>query len=187
LAFKTFTAATLSSSDMNTYLMKQSVIVCTSATRPASPVQGMTIFETDTSLYRFYDATTWVPCAGQLLGTATGPGVQTDCGSPAVTVCTLTVPQISGRKYLVHGYAFGTAITAAAAMANFAVGDGTVTDQRFWSTGTTVVGWGYGGAGALLFTSPSTGNVTYTQTGFSQAGALRVAAGAARLTVVQAA
>jgi hypothetical protein len=58
--FKTFTASVLSSADMNTYLMKQAVITCTSGTRPAAPVQGMTIYETDTNLVFAYNGTEWV-------------------------------------------------------------------------------------------------------------------------------
>lgn len=60
MPFKTFTASVLSSADMNTYLMKQAVITCTSGTRPAAPVQGMTIYETDTNLKASYDGTSWI-------------------------------------------------------------------------------------------------------------------------------
>lgn len=65
MAFKTFTAgSTLPASDVNTYLMKQTVIVCTSGTRPGSPVEGMVIFETDTDLIQVYDGTSWIPFGG---------------------------------------------------------------------------------------------------------------------------
>lgn len=40
-------------------LMKQSVIQCTSGTRPSSPVEGMLIYETDTNLYVSHNGTTW--------------------------------------------------------------------------------------------------------------------------------
>lgn len=60
MAFKTFTAgAVLTASDVNTYLMKQSVIVCTSGTRPSSPVEGMMIVETDTDRVLVYDGSAW--------------------------------------------------------------------------------------------------------------------------------
>lgn len=60
MAFKTFLdLATLPASDLNTYLMKQAVIVCASGTRPGSPVEGMTIYETDTDIYRVYDGSVW--------------------------------------------------------------------------------------------------------------------------------
>jgi hypothetical protein len=51
--------AALSAADVNTYLMNQSVITCTSSTRPASPSTGMFIYETDTGERRFYDGTIW--------------------------------------------------------------------------------------------------------------------------------
>lgn len=43
----------------NLSLMNQAVIVCTSGTRPASPVEGMTIYETDTNGHLVYDGSTW--------------------------------------------------------------------------------------------------------------------------------
>jgi hypothetical protein len=59
MAFKTFAPGVLTSSDVNTFLMRQSVIVCTAATRPASPNEGMTIYETDTDKYLGYTGTAW--------------------------------------------------------------------------------------------------------------------------------
>jgi hypothetical protein len=59
MAFKVFTPGVLTSSDVNTFLMRQAVIVCTSTTRPASPNEGMTIYETDTDSYAVYTGTEW--------------------------------------------------------------------------------------------------------------------------------
>jgi hypothetical protein len=63
MAFKTFAPGVLTSSDVNTFLMRQAVIVCTSSTRPASPNEGMTIFETDTDFTLQYTGTAWVRIA----------------------------------------------------------------------------------------------------------------------------
>jgi len=49
----------LTATDINTYLSKQSVIVCTSGTRPASPPEGMLIYETDFDRYRSWNGTEW--------------------------------------------------------------------------------------------------------------------------------
>lgn len=43
----------------NNALMKQTVIVCTSGTRPASPPEGMTIYETDTDRRLVWDGSAW--------------------------------------------------------------------------------------------------------------------------------
>lgn len=60
MAFKTFSALdVLTAADVNTYLMKQAVIVCTSGTRPAAPVEGMTIYETDTGCMRVHSGSAW--------------------------------------------------------------------------------------------------------------------------------
>jgi hypothetical protein len=64
VAFKTFVAgAVLTASDVNTYLAKQAVIVCTSTTRPTSPPEGMVIYETDTDALLVYTTATtgWRP------------------------------------------------------------------------------------------------------------------------------
>jgi hypothetical protein len=60
MAFKTFADTNiLTASDVNTYLMKQSLIVCTSSTRPATPNEGMTIYETDTDKVLIYSGSAW--------------------------------------------------------------------------------------------------------------------------------
>lgn len=56
---KTFTAATLTASDVNAYLMDQAVVTCTTGTRPTG-IEGRVIFETDTDTIRVYDGTTWL-------------------------------------------------------------------------------------------------------------------------------
>lgn len=63
MAFKTFSPGVLTSSDVNTFLMRQAVIVATSSTRPASPNEGMTVYETDTNVYKVYDGANWVDLA----------------------------------------------------------------------------------------------------------------------------
>lgn len=42
-------------------LLKQTIVPCTSGTRPSSPVEGQTIYETDTDLYQMYDGSAWRP------------------------------------------------------------------------------------------------------------------------------
>jgi hypothetical protein len=63
----------LTSADVNAYLMKQAVIVCTSGTRPASPPNGMTIYETDNSRYMCFSTAfaAWVPLGQIVTGTYT--------------------------------------------------------------------------------------------------------------------
>jgi hypothetical protein len=61
MAFKTFAPGVLTSSDVNTFLMRQSVIVCTAATRPSSPNEGMVIYETDTDLFQFWNGSAFKP------------------------------------------------------------------------------------------------------------------------------
>ncbi|MFC3986782.1 hypothetical protein [Streptosporangium jomthongense] len=59
MPFKDFAVGEiLTSSDVDTYLMSQAVIRCTSATRP-TPVQGMHIYETDTNKTQRYNGSVW--------------------------------------------------------------------------------------------------------------------------------
>ena len=53
----------LTSSDVNTYLMKQALITCTSGTRPSSPVTGMHIYETDSTAFLKWNGSFWEPIA----------------------------------------------------------------------------------------------------------------------------
>lgn len=62
MPFKDFVLSeTLTASDVDTYLMGQALIRCTSATRP-TPVDGMRIFETDTRREMIYrsSSASWV-------------------------------------------------------------------------------------------------------------------------------
>jgi hypothetical protein len=63
----------LTSSDVNTYLMKQAVISTTSGSKPTPPVDGMLVWETDTENYVSYNASlaTWVYVGKMLTGTYT--------------------------------------------------------------------------------------------------------------------
>lgn len=67
--------------------------VCTSSTRPAAPVQGMDIYETDTGATRTYSGTAWTPClmvatsSSRPANSITGDYIyETDTGSFAVQV-----------------------------------------------------------------------------------------------------
>lgn len=57
---KTFTSAKLPYVDVNTYLMSQANIICTSGTRPATGLTtGMHIWETDTLRELYYNGSSW--------------------------------------------------------------------------------------------------------------------------------
>jgi hypothetical protein len=53
------TGATISESNLDA-VARQVVITCTSTTRPASPDEGMTIFETDTDRVLLWNGSAWV-------------------------------------------------------------------------------------------------------------------------------
>ncbi|MBO4272376.1 hypothetical protein [Microbispora triticiradicis] len=61
MPFKTFGTETLTASDVQTYLMDQCVIRCTSTTRPSSPSEGWHIYETDTLRRMVYTSGQWRP------------------------------------------------------------------------------------------------------------------------------
>lgn len=91
MAYKLWSSGELlTSSDVNTYLSKQAVISCTSGTRPASPPDGMLIYETDTRLYRSWNSSLslWIVdgCNGPFSSTPTITATTTNpnLGSGAV-------------------------------------------------------------------------------------------------------
>lgn len=60
MGFKSWaTGEILTATELMNYLMKQVVIVCTSSTRPASPTEGMHIYETDTDRTLRWDGSAW--------------------------------------------------------------------------------------------------------------------------------
>jgi hypothetical protein len=91
MAFKTFAPGVLTSSDVNTFLMRQAVIACTSSTRPGSPNEGMTIYETDTDSYKLYDGSNWID-AGRAVSV-----ISTYTPTLSGTGWTFNNPTITGR------------------------------------------------------------------------------------------
>jgi hypothetical protein len=59
MPYKVFTLEEATSSGIQSYLMDQAMITCTSGTRPASPVAGMHIWQTDTTTGLVYTGSSW--------------------------------------------------------------------------------------------------------------------------------
>lgn len=118
LGYKTFIPGTLSSSDVQGYLMNQSVITCTSGTRPGTPVTGMTIFETDTLVHRVWSGSGWDNLPGYEYGYVQGSGsvtlatATTDVVCDATTKLTLTLN--SQRRLICYARAHFQCATAPA-------------------------------------------------------------------------
>jgi hypothetical protein len=87
----------LTSSDLNN-LSKQTVQVCTSGTRPASPTAGMLIYETDTNKYVAY-LTSWDTLGSTFSGSYT-PALTGSTTNPALG----TGGVIQGRYTLFNGH-----------------------------------------------------------------------------------
>lgn len=66
LSGKTLDNPTLLGAITTQSLSAYPLIVCTSTTRPASPVEGMTIYETDTDFLLAYDGTAWKWVGGKV-------------------------------------------------------------------------------------------------------------------------
>lgn len=99
--------------------------VCTSTTRPTSPYEGQTIYETDTDLMYVYNGSAFIEINSMLTKAPRGiMGLQTITTAFATTGThtafqdtgmTLTITEVSGRRYkitaLVNPYPSGTAQT----------------------------------------------------------------------------
>ena len=140
MAYKTFTAgAVLTASDVNTYLAKQAVIVCTSTTRPSSPPEGMVIYETDTDkLLGYTTATTgWVPPWnlpwGYIGTTSNTSGTnQTGIGSSTTDVssCSVTWTAVANRVYRISGIVPAYKQTTADGYVTLSITDSSNTAKR---------------------------------------------------------
>lgn len=111
MGFKIFSdGAILTAAEVNDYLMEQAVIACTSGTRPASPAEGMTIYETDTDKLLVYTTATtgWVPPWNMpwgVLGYAEVTADQTAIGASItdLTSLTLTYTYVANRRIRITG------------------------------------------------------------------------------------
>lgn len=144
MAFKTFTAgAVLTASDVNTYLAKQAVVVCTSTTRPSSPPEGMVIYETDTDKLLSYTTSTtgWVPPWNMPWGTLAAVSTTTATTSIGTSLTLLggltsTLTPTANRRLKISWLAnMSTADTAARAKA-VALTDGSGTQLQSWYVST---------------------------------------------------
>lgn len=104
--FKDFTSSVHASADVDSYLMAQAVIQCTSGTRPASPHEGMTIYETDTDLYVYYNGSAWRVLVNPAQWTSFTPTVYQDGVKGAAQTITNNYCRYgrAGRTITYQGY-----------------------------------------------------------------------------------
>ena len=70
-----------------------SYIICTSSTRPASPAEGVIIYETDTNLSYYYDSAAWRLNGVQVVG-------HSALGGSAASI-SITLPSITNGLHLI--------------------------------------------------------------------------------------
>lgn len=94
-------------------LLQQSIIPCTSGTRPSSPNDGMLAWETDTERYTSWNATlgAWVPL-GQMITTTVTPSLTASTTNPTLgsgNTATARYTLWNGKMCTYWGYIqFGT-------------------------------------------------------------------------------
>jgi hypothetical protein len=124
---------------------------------------------------------------GGIVSHATGPTAQTDCTS--TTLFTTTAAVVSGQKYMVSLYAFGTQITAPGTIVYVHV-----TNDDSWPTTPTSTRCFSGqvpqntetaGGASWQYVASATRTTTFTVAGVANAGALRVQANNVELDVVR--
>lgn len=88
----------------NSNVRDQLCVICTSSTRPASPVTGRLIFETDTSKQFRYDGSAWVEVGKLGAWTTYTPTWTAASVNPAIGNGTLTgrYQRLFGRTFLVQ-------------------------------------------------------------------------------------
>jgi len=81
--------------------------VCTSSTRPATPYEGQTIYETDTDKVLVWNGSAWYPNWNLPWGVVGKTKVTTNTtssGNAFTTIATLSVTGIAGRLYKVSAH-----------------------------------------------------------------------------------
>lgn len=103
------------------------LIICTSSTRPGSPVEGQGIWETDTDKFLVYTGAAWYPPwnmpwgivgRGQATGNQSGITTAVD-----LTGCSVTFTAVSGRLYKTTAHTLTQQVTNTGRIA-FAIADG---------------------------------------------------------------
>jgi hypothetical protein len=116
------------------------------------------------------------------IASAVGPATQTDCAGAVVTLCSLTVPVVVGRRYRAYGYGFGTQVTNTAT--NYlGINDGDGTQFRFFTNYNQTANSAAYGIGSFMYTTATGKTATFSYFGFSTAAALRVTANSCQLQV----
>lgn len=85
------------------YWSKQAVIACTSGTRPSSPNDGMTIYETDTDRVLVYNGSTWIRVGWNGTGGRTG-GTWTRASNQSINNASLTTITFTAETSDSDGY-----------------------------------------------------------------------------------
>lgn len=133
--------------------------VCTSTTRPASPVQGQTVYETDTRREMIYNGTVWLSTAPLVAAIAFGGDVVINNTATLAGVTALTLPVAANTNYVLDGSLIYSAATAA--------------DVQFSLTVPASAQWVVSGAGLLTSTAATSGSIeraTVYNAGWSAGG-----------------
>jgi hypothetical protein len=102
--FKDFNAGeVLTASDVDTYLMSQVIIRCTSGTRPASPAEGWHIYETDTNRLMVYNGSAWIPQGGGFIY-AYKASSESNTSSSFHTDNALVIPVAANTRYWLEAF-----------------------------------------------------------------------------------
>ena len=143
MTIPTFTAGSVLTASQMNQVAKQVVVTCTSGTRPSSPPEGMTIYETDTDKLLAYTTSTtgWVPPWNMPWGTLAAISTTTATTSIGTSLTLLggltsTLTPTANRRLKISWLAnMSTADTAARAKA-VALTDGSGTQLQAWYVST---------------------------------------------------
>lgn len=143
MTIPTFTAGSVLTASQMNQVAKQVVVTCTSGTRPSSPPEGMTIYETDTDKLLAYTTSTtgWVPPWNMPWGTLAAISTTTATTSIGTSLTLLggltsTLTPTANRRLKISWLAnMSTADTAARAKA-VALTDGSGTQLQSWYVST---------------------------------------------------
>jgi hypothetical protein len=151
MPFRVFAAGeVLTAANVNDYLAEQAVIACTSGTRPSSPNEGMTIYETDTDVYSVYNGSSWVRAVTIAAWETYTPSWTTTGTSPSVgngtitgrychigrcVELTITLTMGSTTTFGTGTYSFSVPLTASSASNARWVGTAYFRDNSAGSTG----------------------------------------------------
>jgi len=145
--------------------------VCTSATRPANPWQGMEIYETDTGLTWLYNGSVWINFSPPFWDENVNTTNSSNYTTTEIVTDTLTTTIVTGKRYrLVHDAPYQSTVAGDNSLVRIREDNLTGTQLQIYRFNIALAATDCAGHCEALFTAAATGAKTFVITNVRSGG-----------------